>query len=153
MPPTKLQSLRASGTFNPRAAQVRHPLFVPGDFFDPRDLVQLKYETLRALQKDDYSIVQAATQFGLSRPTIYEAQAHFQTHGLEGLLPRKRGPKNPHKLSGPVRQYLDQVRLQQPALKPAELARRIRERFDIQVHPRTIEKALHAKEKKGRSTL
>src|SRR6266487_4195943 len=84
MPLTKLQSLRASGTFNPRAAQVRHPLFVPGDFFDPRDLVQLKYETLRALQKDDYSIAQAAAQFGLSRPTIYDAQAHRPGAAVSG---------------------------------------------------------------------
>ena len=150
MPPDpKLQSLRDTGTFNPRANQVRHPLFASGDFFDPRDLVQLKYETLRALEKEDYSIAQAAAQFGLSRPTIYQAQGQFQEHGLEGLLPRKRGPKTPHKLTSQVWQYLEQLRLEEPALKPAELARRIRQRLAVQVHPRTIEKAL-SKAKKGR---
>jgi len=72
-PSTKHQALKAAGTFNPRADQVAHPLFQQSDFFDPHDLVQLKYETLRALQADDYSIARAASEFGFSRPTIYLA--------------------------------------------------------------------------------
>lgn len=148
----KLQSLHDSGTFNPRSAKVRHTLFAQGEFFDARDLLQLKYETLRAVEKEDYSIAQAAAEFGLSRPTIYQAQTHFQQSGLEGLLPRKRGPKKPHKLTGEVRQYLDQLLVQEPQLKPAQLVRRVRQRFALQVHSRTIEKALNSKEKKGPQT-
>src|ERR1035441_1417533 len=44
-PQTKRQALDASGTFNPRSAKVRHPLFQQSEFFDPQDLLQLKYET------------------------------------------------------------------------------------------------------------
>jgi hypothetical protein len=79
-PNAKRRSLQESGTFNPRSAQVRHPLFEKSDFFDPEDLLQLKYETLRTLEQEDYSIAQAAQEFGLSRPTIYQAQADFE-HG------------------------------------------------------------------------
>src|SRR6266496_29140 len=43
----KQQALKAAGTFNPRADQVSHLLFQESDFFDPHDLLQLKYETLR----------------------------------------------------------------------------------------------------------
>src|SRR6266542_3652012 len=136
-PATKHQALKAAGTFNPRADQVAHPLFQQSDFFDPHDLVQLKYETLRALQADDYSIARASSEFGFSRPTIYLAQSQFQQQGLEGLLPRKRGPKQPHKLKPTV---LAQLR---------ELARALRQRFRVKLHPRTVEKALHAKAKKG----
>jgi len=46
-PAAKRQALQAAGTFNRRAAQVRHPLFQQSSFFDPEDLLQLKYETLR----------------------------------------------------------------------------------------------------------
>src|SRR4051812_49751372 len=35
------------GTLNPRADDVRDPAFVDSEFFDPRDLVQVKYEMLR----------------------------------------------------------------------------------------------------------
>src|ERR1035438_3169421 len=90
-PNPKRRALQASGTFNPGHARVRHALFQQSDFFDPCDLPQLKYEMLRALQQEGYSIVRAAVEFGLSRPTIYQTQNHFQEHGLEGLLPEKPG--------------------------------------------------------------
>ena len=151
-PPAKRQALQATGTFNPRAAQVRHPLFQQSSFFDPEDLLQLKYETLRALQTEHCPIAQAARDFGLSRPTIYEAQAQFELQGLEGLLPRKRGPKSAHKLSDQILQYLREQAAAQPDVGAEELARRVHERYAVQLHPRTIQKALKAKAKGGRST-
>jgi transposase len=149
-PETKRQSLKSSGTFNPRADRVRHSLFQQGEFFDSADLVQVKYETLRALRADGYSISQAATDFGLSRPTIYQAQMQFELHGMEGLLPQKRGPKRAHKLTQEVLTYLQEIRAVESAVGPAELARRVLQRFQIAIHPRTIEKALKAGVKRGR---
>jgi transposase len=149
-PPTKRQALQASGTFNPRHGRVRHPLFQGSDFFDPQDLLQLKYESLRAVQKEQYSLARAATEFGLSRPTLYQAQAHFAAGGLEGLLPGKRGPRQAHKLTPQVRQYLEQERAAHPELSARQLAARVRQRFRLEVHPRTLEKALKPKAKRGR---
>jgi transposase len=151
-PSSKIQTLKATGAFNPRAAQVLHPLFGQSEFFDPRDLPQLKYETLRAVELDGYSVTRAAQEFGLSRPTIYQAQDQFKKQGLEGLLPRKRGPKKPHKLTPTVRQYLEELATSQPQTGPGELARRLRQRFRVKIHPRTIEKALKTKAKRGRQT-
>ena len=149
--PAKLQALRSSGTLNPRPEKVRHPRFADTEFFDPHDLVQLKYETLRAIETDRQPIARAAVEFGLSRPTIYQAQQAFQAAGVEGLFPHKRGPKRPHKLTAEVRQYLEQALTSQPDLKAAELARQVHQRFGVQVHPRTLEKALQ-KAKRGRPT-
>jgi len=148
-PNAKRLALQKTGTFNPRSEQARHALFQASDFFDPQDLVQLKYETLRALQHDDYSIARAAAEFGLSRPTIYQAQAQLHQNGLEGLLPRKRGPKSPHKLTPEVSEFVRHCRTQEPELSPRELAARVRQRFGIKLHPRTIEKARHARAKGG----
>jgi transposase len=149
---SKRHALRDSGTFNPRSAEVRHSLFAHSEFFDPQDLVQLKYETLRALEKDGYSIAQAAGEFGLSRPTIYQAQAHFRKGGLPGLLPRQRGPRHPHKLTGEVFAHLQDLRAKEPELNAEELARRLRQRFKVKLHRRTIEKALKARAKRGPQT-
>jgi transposase len=146
----KRQALQACGTFNPRHARVRHRLFQDSEFFDPQDLLQLKYESLRALQQDDYSLAQAASEFGLSRPTLYQAQAHFQAQGLEGLLPGKRGPKGAHKLTPQLLEQLRQWRAAEPALSARQLAQRVRQRFKLKVHPRTLEKALQPKAKRGR---
>lgn len=148
----KRQALQASGTFNPRHAQVHHELFQSSDFFDPQDLLQLKYESLRALHQDQYSIAQAAQEFGLSRPTIYQAQEHFQSRGLEGLLPAKRGPKGGHKLTAEVLQHLRELWAAEPRLNARQLAARVRRRFKLKVHPRTIEKVLNSKAKRGLQT-
>ena len=146
----KRQALQASGTFNSRPARVRHRLFQNSEFFDPQDLLQLKYESLRALQQDDYSLAQAAGEFDLSRPTLYQAQAHFAAQGLEGLLPAKRGPKGAHKLRPELLDQLRQWLAAEPALSARQLAKRVRQRFKLKVHPRTLEKALKPKAKRGR---
>ena len=93
-PETKRRALQASGTFNRRHDRVGHALFQHSDFFDPRDLLQLKYETLRAL-KEGYSIARAAADFGLSRPTIYQAQNHFQDAGWRDCCRPSRARKIP----------------------------------------------------------
>ena len=149
-PEAKRKALQTTGTLNPRAAQVRHPLFQKSSFFDPEDLLQLKYETLRALEVDHCPIAKAARDFGLSRPTIYEAHIQFQQQGLEGLLPHKRGPKAPHKLTEEVCHYLQEQMAAAPELEAKELARRVRQRYGVKLHPRTIQKALQARAKRGR---
>lgn len=148
-PNAKLLALRQTGTFNPRAERVRHALFQASEFFDPRDLLQLKYEALRALEQDGYSIARAAQEFGLSRPTIYQAQRQFRAGGLDALLPGKRGPKKAHKLTTEVREFIADLRNAESLLSAKELAVRVRRRFALKVHPRTIEKAFHPKAKRG----
>lgn len=151
-PEAKRKTLQTTGTFNPRAARVRHLLFQQSSFFDPEDLLQLKYETLRSLEVDHCPVAQAAREFGLSRPTIYEAQSQFQRQGLEGLLPHKRGPKAAHKLTEEVFQYCQEQTMERPEIKAEELARRVRQRFGVTLHPRTIQKALKSKAKRGHPT-
>ena len=148
-PAKKLQALRRTGTLNPAPEKVRHPLFAESVFFDANDVLQVKYEMLRSIQVEGCSIAGAAEVFGLSRPTVYEAQAHFKAGGLEGLLPEKRGPKHPHKLTAQVMKVLTQWS-SEPDIDASELAARVRRRWGISVHPRTVEKALAGGAKKGR---
>jgi len=147
----KRRALEATGTFNRRFAAVRHELFQGGTFFDPKDLLQVKYETLRAVDKDGYSIARAASEFGLSRPTIYQAQGQLKSEGLQGLLPRKRGPRGAHKVTAEVLRFLQESAAAKPRPGARQLSLRVRERFKIEVHPRTIEKALKTQgQKRGR---
>jgi len=50
--PKKIQALRANGTLNPHPEKVRVAHFAEREFFDPHDLVQIKYETLRLVTID-----------------------------------------------------------------------------------------------------
>lgn len=145
----KIDALRSCGVLNRHPEEVRNPLFIENEFFDPHDLIQLKYETIRAVEVDRQPIAQAALDSGLSRPTIYEARENFRQGGIEGLLPEKRGPKKPRKLKPEVRRYLEELVGSEPDLKAVVLVQRVQRRFGIVLHPRTVEKAV---QKKGRQT-
>jgi len=149
-PAKKLQALRQSGTLNPAPEKVRHPLFAESVFFDANDLLQTKYELLRAIQTEGRSLSGAAAEFGLSRPTVYAARANFEARGMEGLLPEKRGPKRPRKLTPEVMKAVREWSSNEPEVDAAELARRLKERWSVGVHPRTLEKALAIRAKRGR---
>jgi hypothetical protein len=101
-PDAKLDALRESGTLNPRAARVTDERFRGSDFFDARDLVQVKYELLRRVRVDRTAVTRAADAFGVSRPTFYQARAASEGAGLGGLVPRKRGRRSAHKLTPEV---------------------------------------------------
>jgi hypothetical protein len=146
---SKLDALLRQGTLNPRADYVHHPLFAQGEFFDPRDLVQVKYEMLRQVQIDKAPVSQSAHAFGFSRPTFYQTQLSFELEGLSGLVPRKRGPRGAHKLTAPVMEFVAQARAAEPLLSPGDLAQRVKEQFGLVVHARTIERRL-GREKKRR---
>lgn len=147
-PDPKTEALRRQGSLNPHPENVNDPLFKGTDFFDARDLVQVKYEMLRRVQTEQRSVTESAATFGFSRPSFYLAQSAFELSGLSGLLPRKPGPKRSHKLSTEVMQFLEQLLQHEPSLRPPDLAARVLERFDRKVHPRSIERALARSKKK-----
>jgi len=145
----KRQALRSSGTLNPHPDKVTDEHFAALEFFDPNDLLQVKYEMLRRGAVDGQTVVEAARTFGLSRPTFYKAREDYQRAGLAGLLPAKRGPRRAHKLSEAVMAFLAEELEADSALRPPELARRVQDRFALKVHPRSVERALKGREKGG----
>ena len=147
---SKREALRRQGCLNPRPQQVQDPLFQQNEFFDAHDLVQVKYEMLRRVQIEQQTVSQVAAAFGFSRPTYYQAELDFQTQGLPGLIPEKRGPRRAHKLTAEVLSYVQQTRSEQPSLRITQLATAIQEKFGITVHQRSIERALARQEKKRR---
>lgn len=130
---------------NPSSDRVGDPKFREGDFFDPRDVVQVKYEMLRRVSVENTSITDATTEYGVSRPTYYQTKASFDEAGLAGLVPRKRGPRGPHKLQGEVLAFVESQHVPGEPIRARGLADQVRERFSINVHPRTIERALGEK--------
>lgn len=146
----KLQALREARALNARPQGVADPLFAQDEFFDPRDLVQVKYEMLRRVQTEGRPVSEAATAFGFSRVAFYQAQAAFADQGLPGLLPKRPGPRRAHKLSEDVVEYIAQKRAEDQSLRAKELAEMVLKKFGLSVHPRSIERALTKRRKKGR---
>jgi transposase len=145
----KSEALRAHRALHGWPQDVIDQLFLTHEFFDPHDLVQVKYEMLRRVQVDHLSVSQVANTFGFSRPSFYQSLAAFQQAGLPGLIPKRRGPKTAHKLSDEVLEYIEQLRSLDEALRASELSERVLKKFGLSVHPRSIERALWRR-KKGR---
>ena len=147
---SKRDALRRNGSLNPHPDVVTDPVFRTGDFFDPDDVVQVKYEMLRRVRVDKQSVSQSASAFGFSRPTFYQAEEDFHRDGLPGLLPGKRGPRQGHKLTPEVLEFAIQLRASNPAMRLPDLAAAIQERFAVTAHPRSIERALGRQEETRR---
>ncbi len=145
---SKADSLRQQGALNPHPQRVTDPVFQHSEFFDPRDLVQVKYEMLRRVRVERASVTQAVQAFGFSRPVFYQAQALYQSAGLPGLIPQRPGPRRPHKLSDPIVEFLLQHQLRDPLLRAPALSELVRKHFDLVIHPRSIERALERRQKK-----
>ncbi len=144
----KQHALQESGSLHPHPDHVTDARFLQDDFFDPRDLVQVKYEMLRRVRIEGHAIQGAARTFGLSRPTFYQARAAYARAGVLGLRPAKRGPRRAHKLSAAVMAFVVKALAADPARRPAELAARIQQRFGLPVHPRSVMRALARRQKK-----
>ncbi len=149
-PDPKADALRGQGCLHPHPQKVTDELFRSGEFFDARDLVQVKYEMLRRVRVEGSSVSDSAARFGLSRPSYYQAHGAFEEGGLPALLPKKPGPRRAHKLSAQIVAALEEALTEEPELSSEELVHLVEKRFGISVHRRSIERALARQEKKRR---
>lgn len=143
--PLKVEVLRDEGTLNPTPEHVRDAKFQDNEFFDPRDIVQVKYEMLRRVSVENASVSAATEEYGVSRPTYYQTKASFDRAGIAGLVPQKRGPRGPHKFRGEALAFVQQQLVAGEPVRARELAKLVRQKFDLNIHPRTIERAVAGK--------
>ena len=89
----KVTALRESRCLNPHPEQVTDEAFLAEEFFDARDMVQVKYEMVRRVTVDGAPVTAAAAAVGYSRPSYYQAAAALAESGLDGLVPARPGPR------------------------------------------------------------
>ena len=88
----KEAALAASRTLNGDPQKVTDPAFAAGGFFDPADLLQVKYEMVRQVEVEGVP-VSAAGGVRVRARTFYNARAALAAGGLAALIPGKPGPK------------------------------------------------------------
>ena len=143
----KVQALQRQGVFNRRAERVKDDLFHEDEFFDARDLVQVKYEMLRRAKAEGETISKTAKAFGFSRVSFYRAQKAVTEEGLAGLAPKRRGPQRRYKVTAEVLKLLREEREKDPSIHAGDLCALVKDRFGISIHPRTIGRALRSGKK------
>jgi transposase-like protein len=125
----KARELAASRTLNPRPQAVVDEVFRASEFFDARDLVQVKYEMVRRVEADGAAVSATSDAFGFSRQSYYSAARALADEGLAGLVPSKPGPRGAHKLTDEVLEHLEALRQADPGLGATELAAAVQARF------------------------
>lgn len=147
----KAEALRGAGLLNPHPERVVAASFQDSDFFDPRDLLQVRYEMLRSAERDGITQTEAARQFGVTRMTFHRVRSAFAERGLAGLVPGRRGPRGPRKITPEIRRFASEYRRRRGKVGATRLARAIEAEFGVQLHPRSLERALPADAKKNPS--
>ena len=137
---SKKDFLKHTDSLNKQSSKVKDPLFSENAFFDPCDLIQVKYEMLRRVSHEGKTITNTTKEFGFSRPSFYEAKETLKKKGLSGLIPKKKGPRRAHKLDEKIMEFV-MVKAGE-GLKSKDLSEAIEKKFQITVHPRSIERAI-----------
>ena len=142
----KAAALREKGALHPHPEGVREEAFQGHEFFDARDLVQVRYEMLRRHRVDERPVSEVAASFGLSRQAFYETKAAFEAQGVAGLLPHRKGPQRAHKCTDEVLDFVEAWQETAPSREKADEA--VWKRFGIRINPRSIDRALIRRKKK-----
>lgn len=146
-PDPKLAALKTTSTLNRNPQAITDPQFRGDGFFDPRDLVQVRYEMVRRHRVEDVPVAMTARLFGVSLPTAYQAHAAFEAEGVAGLLPKRRGPRHGHKLTPEVVAHLERRRREQPDWRTGDLQADLQRTFGLTIHRRSLERMLRGKKK------
>ena len=145
----KLDALKKHSSLNRHPWRVKDKLFDRDDFFDARDLVQVKYEMLRKARVEEKTVSDVAAVFGFSRAAFYQTKEAFKNEGVAGLIPKKRGPRAPHKVSRQVLEFVRNLMEGDDGLNLEEASRRVEIDLGIKVHSTNIARQLKAAKKKS----
>jgi len=136
------REMKNNGTYNHRADKVWANIFKGNPFFDAHDLMQVKYEMLRAVEKDGIDVTAAAEAFGFSRVRYYQIKRDYETNGIVGLAPKKRGPHGSRKLTDEDIEYAQTL---VDTHTKNQIITRLQEERGVTICKRTLERKLSNK--------
>ena len=136
----KKEALVANGTYYKRYVSVKKQGFRVGGFYDPMDIVQVKYEMIREAQDSGRAIGDVAEDFGFSRTAYYTMKEGFDAVGMLAFIPEKKGPRGQYKLTEPLKEFIDEYTADHPKASAAAIANEILSKKGVGISKRTIER-------------
>lgn len=136
----KKDILIANGTYNKNHYKVLDDKFQKDPFFDPMDIVQVKYEMLKTARNSELGVLRIADEFGFSRSAFYKIKDSYETNGIAALVPEKSGPHKARKLTDEYQRYIDRYIKEKPKAASAEIAQQLKQEMGIDISKRTIER-------------
>ena len=137
---SKQEILQENGTYNRNYEKVMEQRFKSDEFYDPQDLVQVKYEMLRTANETHRSIEEIADNFGFSRAAFYKIKNLYEKEGVSAFVPDKSGPKSARKLTREHREFIDKYLAQNPNVSSGNMAEIIYKERGLRISKRTVER-------------
>ena len=141
----KKEILIKNGTYNKNYGIVKKEGFVEGGFYDPMDIVQVRYEMIKDADHSGRTIEQVSTDYGYSRASYYHIRDNFEKGGLAALIPDKTGPKAARKLTKDLQEYITRYIVENPSASSSKIAGEIERTKGISISKRTIERFRYKK--------
>ena len=137
---TKKNILLENGTFNKNSNKVTDRRFLENEFYDPQDLVQVKYEMLKTARESERSISEVAESFGFSRAAFYKIKTSFEKEGVTALIPDKSGPKAARKLTTEYQRFIDSYLISNPDASSGCITALLKNERGLEISKRTVER-------------
>jgi len=136
----KKEILIKNGTYNKNHGKVTKERFREGGFYDPMDIVQVRYEMIKDADDGGTTIEQTTSEYGYSRASYYYIKDDFEKGGMVALVPEKTGPKAPRKLTNELQEYITTYIENNPSTSSSRIALDIENDKGVKVSKRTIER-------------
>jgi transposase len=136
----KKDKLRKNGTFNKNHGRVRKDKFQEGGFYDPMDIVQVRYEMVKESYDGDSAVGQVADDYGISRSAFYGIRKKFEEGGLAALIPERTGPKTARKFTGDLQEYVTGRMAEDPKASLSMIVADMERETGVRVSRRTVER-------------
>ena len=108
---------------------------------DLGDKVQVRYEMLRQASLSRKPVAEVCRKFQYSKDMYYYYLHKFKQEGIMGLLPEKRGPREPSKRTEELEKKIIELRFNRSELNMYEINDLLKEE-GYDVSPRTVARVL-----------
>jgi len=137
---SKQEILLKNRTFNRNYGKVTEKRFTSDEFYDPQDLVQVKYEMLRTANESKRSINEISGKFGFSRAAFYKIKASYEKEGISAFILNNSGSKKARKLTVEYQDFIDSYLMQNPNVSSGEIATILKQERGLNISKRTVER-------------
>lgn len=136
----KKETLLGNGSFNKNYSKVKKAKFLEDSFYDPMDIIQIKYELIQDAKDARGGIEKITSDYGYTRASYYLIKAAFEKGGLAALAPGKTGPKTPYKLTLERQEHIERYISENPSANSAEVVADLLGSKGIKISKRTVER-------------
>ena len=145
----KEEWLKETRTFNRNHDKINDNLFAESDMLDARDLLQVRYEMVRAVKIDKSSATEVAQRFGVSESTLNRNIRALNEGGVIALIPESKGPKGQYSLDEDELKFIDSYLEAHPDATGGQVYSALLKEKQSTVSKRTVERHLASKKEIG----